>query len=190
VLTRNTQNDQTHGLLLHYLAKSYEVSLQPFVGNLLQDADLRQKGLTAMVEVDTGKNKRLGASLLSSASTYKRFFQYAAHARLGLAEGTSVLLESGVVKRSVRGSEERNTSVYGMTQFFYLLRRGLSAGGSIEYQREDVSNSISSLRFGPSVQFFPFQRLELRGDIYQTFTSSSIGTVDKMDILAQAHLWL
>ena len=43
-----SQNDQTHGLLLHYNQQKYDLVSHFFVGNLNQDKELRQVGFSLM----------------------------------------------------------------------------------------------------------------------------------------------
>ncbi|MBP6217876.1 MAG: hypothetical protein KA436_04755 [Oligoflexales bacterium] len=189
-LTRHGQNDQTHGALLHYVTKTYELGVQPFLGNFAQDENLRQKGITSSFNFITSKKSRVGASLLSSSSHYRKFLMYAMHSSIGFEEGNSLLIEGGGVRQTVISTQQSTNSVYGMAQGHYLFRRGLFGICSFDYSRPDTFLEVDQIRIGPGLQFFPIQRIELLLSAYNTTISSSTNQKNYWDLLAQFHLWL
>ena len=55
-------NDQTHGVIAHYIESSWELTGHAFAGNMFQDADVRQAGGSAMFEYEVAEAWRLGIS--------------------------------------------------------------------------------------------------------------------------------
>lgn len=191
VITGLNQNDQSHGVLLHYSSQKLEFGLQPFVGNLVQDKELRQQGLSAMAEVPVTARARLGASALSSSSDFVDMLMYAAHSRIGVENGHSVMLEIGEVNRKTKQSGQSNKSHYLFTQSHYRILRGLWGFLTIEALRPDFNAKSYQYRLGPGIQFFPVQRLELRSDLYRTTRVSAEGSETvSWDLAAQIHVWL
>lgn len=192
MVTGLTQNDQTDGVLFHYATDFFEVGIQPFIGNLVQDKDLRQKGVTSQVEFTLSDTARAGASVLSSQSDYLNEFMYSTHGRVGIGKGNSILAEVGEVDRTPKTSgAETLRSQYVFTQTHLRARRGLWALLSVEALKADKDVDAKTVRIGPGVQFFPFQRLEVRTDAYHTESSSpGTDTTKTWDLTAQMHVWL
>ena len=75
-------------------------------------------------------------------------------------------------------------------------RSGMPAGPSgPACKLSDIKNNIEeepyTIRWGPGVQYFPFQRLELRFDLYNTRNfSTEASTKDNWMYLFQTHVWL
>jgi hypothetical protein len=93
------QNDQTHGVLAHYLGEQWEVFLHGFAGNLTQDKDVQAKGGSMMVEKTIFDLHRVGASFMSTKNLYQELTSYSVHGRFNLKEGSSVLAEFGQTTR-------------------------------------------------------------------------------------------
>jgi hypothetical protein len=192
ILTANTQYDQTHGLLLHYLDKRFELSVQPFFGNFSYEENSRTRGISVLGEVATSKKQRLGASLQNSESRFVRTHAAAVHARIGLGEeGHSVLAELGRTYNNLKDSKDTTRSLYLFNQNHFLLRRGLFLVATVEYQRENEDKRSYQYRLAPGVQFFPMQRLEFRSDLYRTTRVNEGGKArSSWDLTMQFHLWL
>ncbi len=188
--TSLVQNDQTHGVVFHYSGPAVELGIHPFVGNLVQSADLRQKGISGMLEVPVGTFARVGASGLGSASEYLFTAAGALHARIGIGQGNSVLIESGQVEKQVEASKKTTKSRYLTTQSHLHLRRGLWALLTAEALQADLASDGMRYRVGPGIQFFPLQRLELRGDIYRNVIQAGQAESASTDVTAQIHVWL
>src|SRR5690606_31667107 len=65
--TNLNQNDQTHGAVIHYFSGNWEAGFHAFIGNLVQDESLRQKGFSGQVEYTMGEFSRVGLSALTSS---------------------------------------------------------------------------------------------------------------------------
>lgn len=188
-ITGLNQNDQTHGLVVHYSNPDFEIGVQPFIGNLVQDESLRQKGVTTMFELTGSDRFRYGASFLSSSSEFVDTLMYSAHSRLGFAKASSLLFELGEVERSQ--SDQNTKSRYLFTQTHLDITQGLWALTTIETLQANIDNEAYSLRIGPGVQYFPIPKLELRSDIYWTQrVSEESPTTTQLDVTAQVHVWL
>lgn len=186
-----TQNDQTHGVMAHYLGEQWEMFAHGFVGNLAQDDDLRMKGGSVMVERTAFDIHRFGASVMKSSNSYQDLFSYSAHTRLNLKEGSAVLAEIGQTNRKSENGADDRTMRYGLLQTYLRPVRGLYFLSNIEYFKRDVKESDYTVRWGPGVQYFPVQRVELRFDAYNTrnFAPDS-STRDSWMYLVQTHIWL
>lgn len=185
------QNDQTHGVLLHYLGDSWEGFAQGFAGNLTQDEELRMKGASVQFEKTAWNIHRLGASLMKSSNNFQDLLSYSAHARLNLKEGSAILSELGQVDRKTENGEDDRTMRYGLLQTYLRPVRGLYFLANIEYFERDIKEEDYTVRWGPGVQYFPIQRIELRFDAYNTRNfSPDNSSKDSWMYLFQTHLWL
>jgi hypothetical protein len=190
-ITGLNQNDQTHGLVVHYGGKDVEFGIQPFVGNLVQDKDLRQKGITAMGEISAGKRARYGASMLHSSSDYTTMQMLSAHGRIGFSQISSLLFELGQVNKTNKDSDSTKSSRYGFTQTHLGITQGLWGLLTLETLIPDTQLEAYNLRIGPGFQYFPMPRLELRTDAYWTSRyAEGAKTVSSLDLTAQVHIWL
>lgn len=186
-----TQNDQVHGVMGHYLGEKWEMFAHGFVGNLSQDEDLRMKGGSVMVERTAFDIHRIGASVMSSKNNYQDLLSYSGHTRLNLKEGSAILAEIGQTNRKSQNGSDDRTMRYGLLQTYLRPVRGTYFLANIEYFKRDVSESDYAVRWGPGIQYFPIQRLELRFDAYNTrnFAPTS-STKDSWMYLLQTHIWL
>lgn len=185
-----TQNDQVHGLTAHYLGDSWELGTQVFAGNLSQDDDLRMKGGSAMIEKTVFDIHRVGASVSSSQNEYSKLLSYSAHTRLNLKEGSAILAELGQSKKSTENGSEDLTSRFGLLQTHLRPWRGTYFLANIEYFNRNIEQDDYTVRWGPGLQYFLGQRIELRGDLYNTRSfSPNSSTRDEWMYLVQTHLW-
>ncbi len=185
------QNDQTHGILMHYMAQTFEVGVQPFMGNFVQDSKLRQKGLTTMGEYAVSEKIRVGGSLLFSTSEYLSQNMFSAHTRMGLGLGNSIMAEAGQVNRTVEATSAETSSRYLFTQTHFEMTRGLFALLTYEILQANVDSDAKTYRIGPGLQIFPTQRVEWRADLYHTINSPESGPSNRsFDMAVQLHLWL
>jgi hypothetical protein len=188
-VTRLDQDDQTHGVLLHYLTDVFELAVQPFVGNLVQEKNLRQQGVTAQTGIFLGDTTRLGASYANSKSEFLAETMYSVDARAGFGSSNSLLFELGQVQSTPAGGK-KSTDRYVFLQNQWLLRRGLSPLLTAELLQPDIKANGEIYRFGPGIQYFPTYRVELRADIYDTRERSSAAySDDSWMITGQVHLW-
>lgn len=191
IATQTTMNDQTHGVAGHFLGKEWEGGAHIFAGNLAQDADIRMKGISTMVEKTIFDLHRVGFSLQSSRNTYFNLNAASVHGKFNLKEGSALLSEIGqTVRKTDNGSEDR-TSRYGLLQTYIRPWRGFYVFSNIEYLKNDISIDNYTVRVGPGIQYFPIQRIELRADLYniRNFTPDT-STIDSWMFLYQMHVWL
>src|SRR5690606_24128678 len=100
-------NDQSHGVLVHTGGEKWELGLNAFVGNLSQDAELRQVGGSAKFEYDVASKMRIGASVLSSKSDFLEMYVNAFHGKFGVGKGSALMVEIGeTTKTQVSGGSE------------------------------------------------------------------------------------
>lgn len=188
-VTDMTEDDQTDGILLHYLSGSFEMAVQPFIGNFVQEPSLRQKGATVQVGVMTAETTRLGASFAKSASDFLAMTMYSVDARSGFGKGNSLLFEVGQVQTQPQGGA-KNIDRYIFLQSQWLVRKGLYPILTAEMLQPNIYQSDQTFRFGPGIQYFPIYRVELRADLYDTRIRSAAGySDDTWVVTGQAHLW-
>ena len=186
-----TQNDQTYGVAAHFIKDDWEGGVHGFIGNFNQDVEYRQKGASTMVEKTIFKQHRVGGSFLASKSDFLTITSYSAHGRFNFKEGSALLTELGQTERTSHSVVPATTSRYGLLQTTVRPVRGVYLLANIEYQRADINQDDYLMRWGPAIQYFPIQKVELRGDIYNSrnfLTNNS--TRDSWIYLLQTHIWL
>lgn len=186
-----TMNDQSHGLTLHYSVPSFEAGFNYFIGNLSQqNQDLRAKGFSSTFEYTFAEKNRLGMSLLSQSNQYLKTLATSLHSRHGLSGGNSILFEVGSVSKESKQNDVKKKELYGILQNHIKTARGFYLLNSVEYYKNTAEDSYR-IRFGPSFQYFPISKVEIRLDLYDTRNfSQKASTKDTWDLLAQVHLWL
>ena len=186
-----TQNDQTHGVTGHFIGESWEAGLQMFGGNLMQDPAIRMKGFAATGEKTIFGLHRFGGSFINSENEFLKVQAMAVHARMNLKEGSALLFELGRTTQSILQSNKAKSSNYALFQTYLRPARGWYVLNNIEYIKNNVEEEPYTVRWGPGVQYFPFQRLELRFDLYNTRNfSTEASTKDNWMYLFQTHVWL
>lgn len=186
-----TQNDQTHGVAMHFLTDKWEGGLHGFVGNLDQEAKLRMKGGSAMVERTIGEIHRVGASAMINGNEIYDQNNFAVHGRFNLKEGSAILTEVGQTFKEIKATKHELKSRYGLLQIYQRPVRGLYVFQNIEYAKANLDDENYIVRWGPGIQYLPAQRIELRGDIYNTRVfGPEASAPDSWTLLLQTHLWL
>jgi hypothetical protein len=189
VVTRNNEDDQVHGILAHYLAGNLEVAVQPFIGNLVQESSLRQKGVSTQIGVMTAETTRLGASFAKTSSEVMAMTMYSLDARSGFGKGNSLLFELGQVESAPKGGD-KVMDRYALLQNQWLLQRGLYTILTAEMLQPDIRQNDQTYRFGPGIQYFPDYRIELRADVYDSRERSSASySDDSWTVTGQLHIW-
>jgi hypothetical protein len=183
------QNDQSHGIQFHYAQKNWEVGVNYFIGNLVQDEALRQVGGSLKVDYVLPHKGTIGASLLKSSNEFAEEYMTAFHYVGTAGKGSSVLFEVG--QKSSTGIEEGSRELkdtYGLAQGYFKLDRGVYFINTLEYLKD--TSGDKRIRIGPGLQLFPIQRVEFRIDLQNTRNlSSQSATKDVWDLLAQVHTW-
>jgi hypothetical protein len=184
------QNDQSHGVMAHFHSKNFDFGIHGFVGNLAQKKSLRQKGLSTQFERSLGSQTRIGASFLSSSSDYLGVMASALHLRSGYGKGSSIMIELGGVQKETLANKNKQVSSYLFLQNHLALKRGIFAIGTFEALNPNTDLKYEILRWGPGIQYFPLQGIELRADFYNTrvLSKSSISE-DTWDLTGQVHVW-
>ncbi|MBC7458482.1 MAG: hypothetical protein H7235_09400 [Bdellovibrionaceae bacterium] len=191
ITTQTSQNDQTHGIMGHYIGDLWETGVHLFAGNLAQDGDLRMKGASAITERTVSEIHRLGASIKSAKNDYLNLTSLAVHGRFNLKEGSALLAEFGQVDKKTKNGSDDKVSQYALVQTYLRPTRGLYVLTNIEYLKTDSGAADSTIRWGPGVQIFPAPKLEMRADIYNTRSLNSGASVaDSWMFLYQVHVWL
>jgi hypothetical protein len=184
-----TMDDQAHGATIHYAGARFEAGINSFVGNLASKEDVRTKGIAGTFEQTIFEKNRIGASMLSQKNDYLKTQALAIHSRSQITHGTSVMIELGKVdKKPVNGTNTR-TEYYALLQNHIKTRRGLYFLNSVEYFKSSLDRNYR-VRFGPGLQYFPFSKLELRADVYNTRNfNQEANSKDRWDLLMQIHAW-
>jgi hypothetical protein len=191
--TNLTQNDQVHGVTWHLGSEHSELGIHGFVGNLYQTpASVRPYGISSTYEFDIAEKVRLGLSGLYSKSGARERIMQATHLRAGVGKGSSLMIELGWISDKPK-DQSRNVSNYGFFQSMVRLARGFHFLFTGEYKTETTFKPTPRVfRVGPSFQYFPLQRLELRLDALGTRSLGSDTPIEKSDdinLLGQVHLW-
>lgn len=185
-----TMDDQSHGVTLHYNNPSFEGGVNFFVGNLTQEETLRMKGFAGTFEYTLFEKNRIGLSLMSESSEFLQETAFAAHIRAGLDHGNSLMFEVGKVTKEPKLVADTKTEYYANFQNHIRATRGVYLLNSVEYYKNAIDKSYR-VRFGPSIQYFPLSKVELRVDLNNTRNFSQENSIkDRWDLLAQIHLWL
>jgi hypothetical protein len=184
------QNDQSHGVALHYNSDKFEAGINGFVGNLAQDANLRQQGISALTEFELAEKFRLGGSVLASSNEFLGLGLAAIHARIGAGKGSSIMAELGAINRKPLNKSQA-TGAYGFVQNLIRTGRGFHFLTTFEYYTEEIQNlKTRQLRFTPGFMYFPAQRIEVRIEAANSryYDPDSVQK-DRWDIMSQLHLW-
>jgi hypothetical protein len=185
------QNDQSHGLLLHYGGESSDVAVHVLAGNLYQSADLRMKGVSLMTERDWGRDSRWGLSGYTAANEYRTRDMAAIHSRLGFGGHSSLLGQVGLIRNRPEGFDTE-TGGYFFGQYQAPIARGLNTLVTTEFYTANIgAEGERRYRAGPSLQYIPAQRLELRVDLLGSRnTGSATLAPDSFTVQSQVHVWL
>jgi hypothetical protein len=189
--TLQDQNDQVHGAAVHFVSENWEGGVHYFVGNLVQREDLRMRGGSFMIERTVGDGHRLGVSAMSQENEYLGVFSSAMHSRFNLKDGAAVLAEVGQSQRRTANNSDDRTARYGLIQTYLRPGRGFYVLSNIEYLKNNTELDSYTVRWGPGIQYFPVQKVELRLDLYNTRNfSPDSSNRDTWMYLLQGHVWL
>jgi hypothetical protein len=185
------QNDQTHAIMIHYAGAKFEGAIQGMLGNLYQEADVRPVGVTGMGEYEIAENTRLGGSAWHTSNDFRTRNMGAVHTRIGYPEGNSVLAEIGLIGDKPF-TESGTLQAFAFLQPQMRLARGLNFLPTFQYYTGDAFDSAPrSFSFGPAIQYFPADRLELRVDVLDGHsTGADSNSPDSFTVLSQVHVWL
>lgn len=161
--TQIAQNDQTHGVISHWMYKEWDIATQVFVGNLFQDADLRQQGITSTGEIQVGEGHKVGASALVSQNKYLKLGRLGVHTRLALSKGSALLAETGFIYDEVVGSKDSALGSYTWVQSVLNLKRGYNLYSTIEHYNKEFKSSVEDqYKWSLGALIFPHPGYEAR----------------------------
>jgi hypothetical protein len=189
--TFTTMNDQTYGVTGHYANDKWEGGVHAFIGNFNQDSPYRMKGASTMWERTVFKAHRLGASFMTQKNDFLSMNSYSVHGRFNFREGSALLAELGETHRTSHDNTAAANSRFGLLQGSVRPWRGVYFLTNVDYQRVDLNQSNYTVRWGPALQYFPIQRVELRTDVYDTRNfAPNTASKDSWTYLLQTHIWL
>ena len=189
-LTGLAQNDQSYGLVAYYQSSKWNISFNPFIGNFSVEDNVRQVGASTRVEYEFNPKLRIGASFLSSSSDVADQVNTAFHLKTSFGKGSALLLEVGNSTRSGTNTDVENDNTYLFSQYYLKIKRGLYLFNTLEFFKNNAVDSDRTWRFGPGIQYFPIQRVELRTEIQNTrLISDERAQEDAWSILSQVNLW-
>lgn len=189
-VTNLAQDDQTHGVLFSYLAEKWNVNVHAFVGNMTQDAELRQVGGSARFEYNFSKSYVVGASLLSSSSDFLEQSTFSVHTKMAPSKNMSIMAEFGINNKASAVNATEDNGMYFFSQHHIRMSRGLYYFTSLEYYEADNANGQKTMVFGPGIQWFPIQKVEIRAELrnQRVFADNNVEP-DTWFLFGQVHLW-
>lgn len=157
-------NDQSHGLLTHYQQKKYDIFVHLLAGNLGQDAQLRQQGLSLLYEYALDEKKAVGTSFMATSNKYVAWNRWSLHLKQGFAEGTSLIGEVGLIdNKKMQGDKSSKMGSFLMTQTLVNLTRGYNLFFQFEHYNEQFkAESPDQYKTAVGLLTFPLQKTELR----------------------------
>jgi len=181
---------QSHSVLLHWLADDYEIGAQVFDGDKEIKEEEQTQGFTTSFEYNISKTTRIGTSLMQEnlanddIQNVKALF-----IKMKVGEASSIMAEVGQNDKELNAGGER-TSRYSFLQNHMYISRGFYALFNFEYLNQDIDEDTVLYKVGPGIQYYPWQRVELRVDLSNTKTyGAAVNTEDRWDLLSQIHLW-
>ncbi len=182
--------DQAHGILYHYSNPKVDFGAQYFLGNLGQSSEISQVGFATQIEYSVTETTRSGISIIKSSSDFKENFHKALHFRTAFLKGSTIMAEVGEAEETDIASGTKIKQQYMFMQNYIKLKRGLNSLVTVEYYRPDADDDGKIMRFGPGLQYFLRQGVELRLDVYNTRgISERAVSEDIWDVAWQLHLW-
>lgn len=186
------QNDQTHGVVGHYIRPEWEWTVHGFVGNLYQDSNLRQVGASTLYEYEIKPAWRIGTSALFSSNEFVGNQRFAIHSKYGFGNGAALLFELGNIKDTPKNGTGKS-GYYLFSEAIQKVVRGYHAFMTGQaYKSEFSAKQQDELKFGAGVLAFPMARTELRLEVENRRKINGGGQVpgDTWALLMQMHLSL
>ena len=186
------QNDQTHGITIHYIQPTWELAVMGFGGNMFQESQLRQKGGSGIFEYEVRETWRLGVSGLYSSNDYLENQRFAGHLRAGLGHGSAVMFEFGSIEdipkntRGKRGYYLYSEAMQRVIRGYHLFLTGQAYKDNLDSDKPD------NLKAGIGLLAFPMARVEFRFELENSWQRTSTTEVqrDNWALLGQLHVSL
>jgi hypothetical protein len=185
------QNDQSHGLVMHWIQSSYELSANIFAGNVNQDEKLRPKGVSIMAESEVSDRWAVGSSVLSQSNNYLERTLLSFHTKAGLNKpGNGIMAEVGFIKDTTISSQKSQLGYYSLLQSMLKISRGYNFVSTFENYKADITTaSTESIRWSGGLLAFPMPKTEARiGLVNYRTLSPSQGTPDQWALQSQIHV--
>jgi len=181
----------SHGATLHLTSEKYDFGLQYFVGDLEKEKEERSNGFSTKFEYSIMEKMRAGLSYLSEDSETFTDTAYSFLTKAGIGKGSSIMFEYGLKNRTTPTSSSPVTSQFIFIQNHIYITRGVYFMASYEQGKQDTSTADTIHIISPGIQWFPMQRLELRGEVsnFKTYSSKDFAE-DSWRFLGQVHIWL
>jgi hypothetical protein len=186
------QHDQTHGVMAMYIQPKYEVTTHVFAGNLFQDADVRQKGVSFMYDYEIAEAWRLGASALYSVGDYVSMGRLGVHTRRGFGYGNSLMLETGLINNDPK-TGDTTLGYYVFSEAMQRVVRGYHAFISGQVYKDRLERGRpENFKMSFGALMFPMQRLEFRAELENTrqYNSSPDVNDEGWALMGQVHISL
>ncbi len=186
------QNDQSHGVVAHYVKPDWEWSVHGFMGNLSQDSDRRQVGASTLFEYEVKPAWRLGVSALNSTNDYVGNQRFAVHSRYGFGYGASLLFELGNIK-NIPESGSGTNGYYLHSEAMQKMFRGYHVFVSGQAYKEDmIASEADNFKLAVGMLIFPMARTEFRIDLenVRAVQSGAVVPNDSWNLMLQAHISL
>jgi len=193
--TNLSQYSASSGVLLHYGEEKFDFGVQYFDG----EGDIEKKdneqttGFTSTFEYSIFTDYRIGASFLSEEDinqNKKNMAAFIFKAKVGKA--SSLMLETGQINNELASAGE-TSSRYIFMQNHLNIKRGMNFLFTYQYFQADIEKESEIYMFAPGIQYYPWQRVELRAEIQnQRVVDQDTNTpvaADSWSFLGQVHLW-
>lgn len=186
------QNDQTHGVVAHYIQPTWEFTVHGFGGNMFQEADVRQMGLSVTYERELKEAFRVGTSALYSTNKYLGNARLGVFGRYGFGYGAALLGEVGLLQDKPKSADAKN-GYYLYSEATQRVVRGLHVFmGAQMFKDRMQGNRPDNLRTGAGIIFWPRQRFEWRFEVEngRQFTDNTEVQKESWLVLSQLHISL
>jgi hypothetical protein len=193
------QYSASTGVMLHWGQEEFDWGVQAFdgAGHIEKKESEQTKGFTTKFEYSIHKDVRVGVSVLSEEDpNQNKKDMKALTAKFKVGNGSSVMAEFGEIVNTTNANLQ-TTSNYMFMQNHLNLTRGLYFITTFEYFQSDIDKDSEVYVVSPGLQYFPWQRVELRAELRneRKFSSETINNNqtpienDSWDFIGQVHLW-
>ncbi len=189
------QYSSSTGVMFHWGKEKFDLGLQNFsgVGHKEKKESEQTQGVTGKFEYNLFGQSRTGVSYLAEIDVNDNHkSMYALHTKIGVGNGSSLMLEVGDVNNTPNGGDTK-TSRYYFLQTHVVLKRGLYFLTTFENYQPDTNENLEYYTVAPGIQYFPWQRFEFRAEIvnFRTFNDDTTTPVpqDSWHYIGQIHLW-
>lgn len=187
------QNDQSHGVVAHWIKPTSEFTINAFGGNMYQEnADVRQMGASISYETELREAFRVGTSILYSTSKFLGNTRAGVFSRYGFGYGSALLGEIGMLQDKPKNGEAKN-GYYIYSEATQRLVRGWHVFVTAQMFKDRMEgNRPDNLRLGAGFLVWPAQRIEWRMELEngRQFTDNTEVQRESWLVLSQLHLSL